>query len=73
MKTDDISFRSLLDVRIVFTGQPLLEESKDFKVGLQATESDYESLKEIIDDFNQNNFEGDNKNFEAKGYLTLVR
>ena len=29
MKADDISFRSLLDVRIVFTGQPLLEESKD--------------------------------------------
>jgi hypothetical protein len=67
MKADDISFRSLLDVRIVFTGQPLLEESTYFKVkvGLQATESDYESLKEIIDDFNQNNFEGDNKNFEV--------
>jgi hypothetical protein len=65
MKTDDISFRSLLDVRIVFTGQPLLEESKDFKVGLKATESDYESLKEIIDDFNQSNFEGDDKDFEA--------
>jgi hypothetical protein len=65
MKRDDISFRSLLDVRIVFTGQPLLEESKDFKVGLKATESDYESLKEIIDDFNQSNFEGDDKDFEA--------
>jgi hypothetical protein len=65
MKADDISFRSLLDVRIVFTGQPLLEESKDFKVGLKATESDYESLKEIIDDFNQSNFEGDDKDFEA--------
>jgi hypothetical protein len=32
MKADDISFRSLLDVRIVFTGQPLLEESKDLFV-----------------------------------------
>lgn len=27
MKRDDISFRSLIDVRIVFTGQPLAEES----------------------------------------------
>ena len=61
------------DVRIAFTGQPYkdfggwkLEESKDFIVdGLQATESDYESLKDIIDDFNQNNSEGDNKDFEA--------
>jgi hypothetical protein len=61
------------DVRIAFTGQPYkefdgwkLEESKDFKVDrLQATESDYEDIKEIIDDFNQSNFEGDNKDFEV--------
>jgi hypothetical protein len=61
------------DVRIAFTGKPYkefdgwkLEESKDFIVnGLQATESDYESLKDIIDDFNQNNFEGDDKDFEV--------
>jgi hypothetical protein len=61
------------DVRIAFTGHPYkefdgwkLEESKDFRVdGLQVTESDYESLKEIVDDFNQNNFEGDNKDFEV--------
>lgn len=65
MKKDDIIFRSLLDVRIVFSGQPILEEAKDFRVELQATEYDYESLKEIIDDFNQNNIEGDNKDFEA--------
>jgi len=56
-----------VDVRISFMGQPILDESKDFKVdiGLQATESDYEDLKDIIDDFNQNNIEGDNKDFEA--------
>jgi hypothetical protein len=50
------------DVRIAFTGQPYkefdgwkLEESKDFKVdGLQAAESDYEDIKEIIDDLNSN-------------------
>ena len=65
MKKDDIIFRSLLDVRIVFSGHPILEESKDFRVELQANESDYESLKEIIDDFNQNNIEGDDKDFEA--------
>ena len=65
MKKDDIIFRSLLDVRIVFSGQSILEESKDFRVELQANESDYESLKEIIDDFNQNNIEGDDKDFEA--------
>ena len=66
MKKDDIIFRSLLDVRIVFSGQSILEESKDFIVdGLQANESDYEDLKEIIDDFNQNNIEGDDKDFEA--------
>ena len=61
------------DVRIAFTGQPYkefdgwkLEESKDFRVDrLQATESDYEDIKEIIDDFNQSNFEGDNKDFEV--------
>jgi len=61
------------DVRIAFTGQPYkefdgwkLEESKDFGVdGLQAAESDYEDIKEIIDDFNQSNFEGDNKDFEV--------
>ena len=61
------------DVRIAFTGQPYkefdgwkLEESKDFIVdGLQAAESDYESLKDIINDFNQSNFEGDDKDFEA--------
>ena len=61
------------DVRIAFTGQPYkefdgwkLEESNDFKVdGLQATKSDYEDIKEIIDDFNQSNFEGDDKDFEA--------
>jgi hypothetical protein len=61
------------DVRIAFTGQPYkefdgwkLEESKDFIVdGLQVTESDYEDIKEIIDDFNQNNFEGDDKDFEV--------
>ena len=61
------------DVRIAFTGQPYkdfggwkLEESNDFRVdGLQATESDYESLKDIINDFNQSNFEGDDKDFEA--------
>lgn len=65
MKKDDIIFRSLLDVRIVFSGHPILEEAKYFRVELQATEYDYESLKEIIDDFNQNNIEGDNKDFEA--------
>ena len=61
------------DVRIAFTGQPYkefdgwkLEESNDFKVdGLQATKSDYEDIKEIIDDFNQSNFEGDDKDFEV--------
>lgn len=61
------------DVRIAFTGQPYkefdgwkLEESNDFKVdGLQAAKSDYEDIKEIIDDFNQSNFEGDDKDFEA--------
>ena len=61
------------DVRIAFTGQPYkefdgwkLEESKDFRVDrLQATESDYEDIKEIIDDFNQSNFEGDDKDFEV--------
>ena len=61
------------DVRIAFTGQPYkdfggwkLEESKDFIVdGLQAAKSDYEDIKEIIDDFNQSNFEGDDKDFEA--------
>jgi len=61
------------DVRIAFTGQPYkefdgwkLEESNDFRVdGLQATESDYEDIKEIIDDFNQSNFEGDDKDFEV--------
>lgn len=67
------------DVRIAFTGHPYkefdgwkLEESNDFKEawgesvdGLQATESDYEDIKEIIDDFNQSNFEGDDKDFEV--------
>ena len=61
------------DVRIAFTGQPYkdfggwkLEESNDFRVdGLQAAKSDYEDIKEIIDDFNQSNFEGDDKDFEA--------
>ena len=61
------------DVRIAFTGQPYkefdgwkLEESNDFIVdGLQAAKSDYEDIKEIIDDFNQSNFEGDDKDFEA--------
>ena len=61
------------DVRIAFTGQPYkefdgwkLEESNDFRVdGLQATESDYEDIKDIINDFNQSNFEGDDKDFEA--------
>ena len=46
MKRDDISFRSLLDVRIVFTGQPLLEES------IQISESDVDEIEDIIDDFN---------------------
>jgi hypothetical protein len=46
MKTDDISFRSLLDVRIVFTGQPLLEES------IQISESDVDDVRDIISDFN---------------------
>jgi len=46
MKTDDISFRSLLDVRIVFTGQPLLEES------IQISESDIDDIRDIISDFN---------------------
>jgi len=67
------------DIRIAFTGKPYkefdgwkLEESKDFRVdGLQATESDYESLKDIIDDFNQNNIEGDNKDFEATIHSSL--
>ena len=61
------------DVRIAFTGQPYkdfggwkLEESNDFRVdGLQATESDYEDIKDIINDFNQSNFEGDDKDFEV--------
>ena len=61
------------DVRIAFTGQPYkefdgwkLEESKDFRVDrLQATESDYEDIKEIIDDFNRSNSEGDGKDFEV--------
>ena len=61
------------DVRIAFTGQPYkefdgwkLEESNDFIVdGLQAAKSDYEDIKEIIDDFNQSNFEGDDKDFEV--------
>ena len=67
------------DVRIAFTGHPYkefdgwkLEESNDFRVdGLQATESDYEDIKEIIDDFNQNNIEGDDKDFEAKIHSKL--
>lgn len=46
MKRDDISFRSLLDVRIVFTGQPLLEES------IQVSEYDIEDIRDIISDFN---------------------
>lgn len=61
------------DVRIAFTGHPYkdfggwkLEESNDFRVdGLQATESDYEDIKDIINDFNQSNFEGDDKDFEV--------
>jgi hypothetical protein len=46
MKRDDINFRSLLDVRIVFTGQPLLEES------IQISESDVDDVRDIISDFN---------------------
>jgi len=61
------------DVRIAFTGQPYkefdgwkLEESKDFRVdGLQAAESDYKDIKDIINDFNWSNFDGDDKDFEA--------
>jgi hypothetical protein len=61
------------DVRIAFTGQPYkefdgwkLEESKDFRVdGLQAAESDYKDIKDIINDFNWSNFEGDDKDFEV--------
>jgi len=66
-KRDNIDFRYLLDVRIAFTGHPLLEEAKDFRIdiGLQATDSDYVSIKDIVNDFNQDNREGDDKEFEA--------
>lgn len=46
MKKDDIIFRSLLDVRIVFSGQPILEEA------IQISESDIDDIRDIIDDFN---------------------
>jgi hypothetical protein len=64
---DEENFRSIFDVRILFTGQPLIEESKDFKtdINMKATEDDYESIKDIIYNFNQDNYEGDNKEFEA--------
>jgi len=53
MKRSDISFRSLLDVRIVFTGQPLLEEALSRgNMTIQISESDIEDIKDIIDDFN---------------------
>jgi len=85
-KRDNISFSYLLDVRISFTGQPLIEEAKDFRVdiGLKASESDYENLKDIIDDFNQNNQENKDGKFEAtigrvrtknsygKGYIIMI-
>lgn len=73
-KRDNIDFRYLLDARITFTGQPLLEEAKDFRIdiGLKATESDYEDIKEIIDNFNQDNREGDDKDFEATVGTVLI-
>jgi len=53
MKRSDISFRSLLDVRIVFTGQPLLREALSRgNMSIQISESDIEDIKDIIDDFN---------------------
>jgi len=64
---DEENFRSIFDVRILFTGQPLIEESKDFRmdIDMKATEDDYESIKDIIYNFNQDNYEADNKEFEA--------
>ncbi len=53
MKGSDISFRTLLDVRIVFTGQSLLEEALSRgNMAIQISESDIEDVKDIIDDFN---------------------
>lgn len=86
VQKNDYSFRQLLDVRIAFSGQPLIEESKDFRVdiGVKASESDYENLKDIIDDFNQNNQEDKDGKFEAtigkvrtktkygKGYIVMI-